>query len=141
MKPNEEQMAVIDAASSGNKTILAINALAGTGKTTTLALLAHGPLADLKIQYITFNARAAQEGRQRFGKNTTAGTAHSHAWRSFYPETKQTMADVFGARLVQTSLYGEMEQAAIDDSRLRKAFTSVSRALRLERSGGLVLYV
>ncbi len=135
MKPNEEQMAVIDAASSGHKKILAINALAGTGKTTTLALLAHGPLALLKIQYITFNARAAQEGRHRFGKNTTACTAHSHAWRSFYPETNKTMAEVFGARLVQTSLYGEMAQAATDDSRLRKTFTSVAHALRLERSG------
>ena len=135
IKPNEEQMAVMDAVASGDKKVLAINALAGTGKTTTLTLLAHGPLANTKVQYITFNARAAQDSRRKFGQNTTACTAHSHAWRSFYPGATRTMAEVFGSRLVQTSLFGEMAQAATDDSRLRRSFTAVARALRLERSG------
>ncbi len=135
IKPNAEQMVVMDAVAAADKEVLAINALAGTGKTTTLTLLAKGPLLNSKIQYITFNARAAADGRRRFGQNTTASTAHSHAWRSFYPGTTKTMSEVFGPRLVQTSLFGEMAQAAADDSRLRRSFTAVVRALHLERAG------
>ena len=135
IRPNQEQMAVADAVASAGKRVIAINALAGTGKTTTLTLLAKGPLTRAKIRYITFNSRAAAEARHRFGPNTTATTAHSHAWHSLYPESAKTKAEVFAARLVHSSLFGEMAQAATDDARLRRSFATAARALHLERSG------
>ncbi len=135
IRPNEEQMTVADAVASERKRVIAINALAGTGKTTTLDMLAKGPLARTKIRYVTFNARAAAEARRRFGPNTVATTAHSHAWHSLYPNSTKTMAEVFGDRLVRQSLFGEMAQAATADVRLRRSFATAARALHLERSG------
>jgi hypothetical protein len=133
--PNSEQLSIMDAATTGGKRVIAINALAGTGKTTTLAMLANSPLANLAIHYITFNSRAAAEARQRFGRNTVATTAHSHAWHSYYPGTKKTMSQVFGTRLAQGSLFSEMAQVATESATLRRSFTKAAKALHLERSG------
>jgi hypothetical protein len=135
IKSNVEQQSVLDAVGSNGKRILAINALAGTGKTTTLALLANGPLAKTDIHYITFNARAAADARKRFGSNTCATTAHSLAWQSRYPGSASPMSTIFATRLVQGGLYGVMVQESEHDAQLRKSFANVSRALRLERAG------
>jgi hypothetical protein len=135
IKSNVEQQAILDAATSGRNRILAINALAGTGKTTTLTLLANGPLAKTNILYITFNARGAADARKRFGQNTVASTAHSLAWRSRFPGTTSPMSAIFGPRLVQGGLYGAMVQVGNDVPPLQRSFAKVSHALRLERSG------
>jgi hypothetical protein len=135
VKSNIEQQAILDAGMSGHNRILAINALAGTGKTTTLTLLANGPLAKTDIHYITFNARGAADARKRFGTNTIASTAHSLAWQSRCPGTTSPMSAIFGSRLVQGGLYGVMVQVSENETRLRQSFTNVSRALRLDRSG------
>ena len=135
VSPNSEQESIMDAVTSSGRNVIAINALAGTGKTTTLTLLAQGPLADTSIQYITFNSRAAADGKRRFGANTIASTAHSHAWRSRYPGSSKSMAQVFGDRLVQGGLFGELAQVGASDDRLRRSFTKVAKALHLEKSG------
>lgn len=134
-KPNSEQMAVMDALGSPGKSVFVINALAGTGKTTTLELLANGPLAGERITYITFNARAAKEARGRFGRNTLSQTAHSHAWRSHYPGSSETMAEVFAGRLTQGSLYGDMALIAEDDAKWRGSFAKVAGLLGIGRFG------
>lgn len=134
-KPNSEQRAIMDAVVSPDKSVFAINALAGTGKTTTLELLAQGPLSDTRITYITFNARAAKEARGRFGRNTLAQTAHSHAWRSYYPNTSSTMAEVFAKRLTQGSLYGDMALIAENDPKWRNSFAKVAGILGIGRFG------
>jgi hypothetical protein len=135
MKPNVEQAAILDAATTGRHRILAINALAGTGKTTTLTLLANGPLAKTKILYITFNARGAADARRRFGQNTVASTAHSLAWRARYPGRTLPMSTIFGPRLVSGGLWGAMVQVGNDVAPLRRSFATVANALHLEQSG------
>ncbi|WP_276958840.1 UvrD-helicase domain-containing protein [Ferrimicrobium acidiphilum] len=135
VKSNIEQQAILDAGVSGHNRILAINALAGTGKTNTLTLLAKGPLAKTNIHYITFNARAATDARKRFGSNTIASTAHSLAWQSRCPGTTSPMSAIFASRLVHGGLYGALVQVSENETRLRQSFTNVSRALRLDRSG------
>ncbi len=123
----------MDAASARSWRVLAINALAGTGKTTALALLAAGPLAGEPINYITFNARAAREARGHFGANTAASTAHSLAWHSPYPGAGITMKEVFAGRLSSAGLYGDLAAAAEADGGLRRSFAIAAGALGLGR--------
>lgn len=74
-KPSEEQEAILEAFfGAGDIKILAG---AGTGKTTTLQLLANCTKA--KITYLTFNRATAVEARGRFANNVSATTIHAFA--------------------------------------------------------------
>lgn len=74
--PTPEQLATADAFRAGDH--LVIQAGAGTGKTTTLTMLArstrrHG-------RYLAFNKAIAQDATRRFPANVTCSTAHSLAY-------------------------------------------------------------
>lgn len=73
-KPTPEQEAILAAGkASGN---IAINAYAGTGKTSTLEMLEkHVPQSP--ILYLVFNKRNATEAEQRMGLKTTVRTFNS----------------------------------------------------------------
>ncbi|MEU7802640.1 UvrD-helicase domain-containing protein [Micromonospora arborensis] len=74
--PTAQQQAVINAYLDG-KTIV-VQALAGTGKTSTLQMLAEA-LPDARVAYIAFNKSIAAEAQGKFGSNVTAQTSHSFA--------------------------------------------------------------
>lgn len=63
MNPTPEQALIIDAAGHTGDNIL-INALAGTGKTSTLELI-HGVLTKAPILYLAFNKRVVEEMEKR----------------------------------------------------------------------------
>lgn len=73
-----EQAAVVDAASQGCN--LVIEAGAGTGKTTTLLMLAD----HLKGRgiYVAFNRQIVDEAQRRFGSDVACYTAHQLAYES-----------------------------------------------------------
>ncbi|MFV8160748.1 UvrD-helicase domain-containing protein [Mycobacterium sp. 134] len=75
MRPTSEQQAIVDAARSG--TNLVIQAGAGTGKTSTLRLVA----AELRkpTLYIAYNRAIADEASGSFPKRVQCRTAHSLA--------------------------------------------------------------
>ncbi|MFD6756152.1 UvrD-helicase domain-containing protein [Micromonospora gifhornensis] len=73
--PTEQQQRIIDAYQQG-KTIV-VQALAGTGKTSTLQMLAN--LDDRRIAYIAFNRSIADEAKRKFPRNVTADTSHAFA--------------------------------------------------------------
>ncbi|WP_426939759.1 exonuclease domain-containing protein [Pseudarthrobacter sp. S6] len=76
-EPSPEQAAILDSFfGSGDIKILAG---AGTGKTTTLQLLANSTKA--KITYLTFNKATAVEAKGCFSSNVTATTIHAFAYR------------------------------------------------------------
>lgn len=77
IKPTEEQQKVIDAAKTGKD--LVVQALAGTGKTTTLKLLAES-LSDKQGTYIAFNKAIVDEAVSKFPPNVRCKTAHSLAY-------------------------------------------------------------
>jgi hypothetical protein len=79
VKPTKEQVEVINAAKSGQDLI--VQALAGTGKTTTLKLLAEA-LSDKTGTYIAFNRSIVDEARTKFPSNVNCKTAHSLAFAS-----------------------------------------------------------
>jgi len=74
--PTPQQQAIITAAVDGKH--VAVQALAGTGKTSTLVMIADRML-ERRIGYIAFNAAIAHEAGRKFGRNVTARTSHSFA--------------------------------------------------------------
>jgi len=76
MKPTHEQAAAADAFQAGDH--LALQAGAGTGKTTTLALLAHA--STRRGRYLAFNRAIAQDASARFPSTVQCKTAHALAY-------------------------------------------------------------
>jgi hypothetical protein len=80
LSPTEEQAAILDAAATG-KTV-AISAGAGTGKTSTLRLIASAR-PKTKMLYVAYNKAIQVEAEKSFPSNVTAKTAHSLAYKEF----------------------------------------------------------
>lgn len=80
LKPTSEQQAVL-AQPVGKGEILLLNAYAGSGKTTTLELIARTN-PQLKFLYLCFNRDNAQEAQHRFPPNCECSTIHSKAWHA-----------------------------------------------------------
>lgn len=76
--PTGEQMIALDLFKSGGN--LAIEAGAGTGKTSTLILLAQS--TPRRGQYLAFNKAIVQEAGAKFPGSVTCSTAHSLAFRA-----------------------------------------------------------
>ena len=76
MKPTDEQTAAADAFHTGDH--LALQAGAGTGKTTTLAVFAHATTR--RGRYLAYNRAIAQDARARFPHTVQCKTAHALAY-------------------------------------------------------------
>lgn len=77
--PTEEQQYAREQFATGET--LAINAYAGTGKTSTLLLLADDA-SGRRGQYIAFNKAIVEEGSRKFPQHVACNTAHSLAFRA-----------------------------------------------------------
>jgi hypothetical protein len=75
-RPTPEQEAAVEAFSAGDHLVL--QAGAGSGKTSTLYLLAAG--TSRRGRYIAFNKSIAQEAQRKFPRNVRCGSAHSLAF-------------------------------------------------------------
>ena len=76
-KPTAEQEQAIEAFSTGES--LKINAYAGSGKTSTLQLLAHS--TPRKGQYLAFNRKIVEDSRDKFPSQVHSATTHALAFR------------------------------------------------------------
>ncbi|QLJ02870.1 ATP-dependent helicase [Streptomyces sp. NEAU-sy36] len=76
MKPTDEQTAALDAFRAGDH--LALQAGAGTGKTTLLAMLARS--TPRRGNYLAYNRAIAQEATARFPRTVQCKTAHALAY-------------------------------------------------------------
>ncbi|MEU6097732.1 UvrD-helicase domain-containing protein [Streptomyces sp. NPDC047079] len=76
MNPTDEQTAAADAFHAGDHLVL--QAGAGTGKTTTLALLARATTR--RGRYLAYNRAIAQDARTRFPHTVQCKTAHALAY-------------------------------------------------------------
>ncbi len=75
--PTREQQDVIDSVLAGKDTI--VQALAGSGKTSTVQAIAKRLPEDKKAIYIAFNRSVADEAKGKLPKNTEALTGHALA--------------------------------------------------------------
>ena len=79
LSPTDEQIAIIEGAK--NATDIAVEALAGTGKTTTLKLLADSKVG-LKGTYVAFNKSIVDEAKAKFPSSVRCSTAHGLAYQA-----------------------------------------------------------
>ncbi|MGH8159319.1 MAG: UvrD-helicase domain-containing protein [Rhodanobacter sp.] len=83
LNATEEQLIARDLFRTGQS--LRLNAAAGSGKTTTLDLIARDAMTRLgsrhKIIYTTFSKRLAEEAKERFPRNVRVVTNHGMAFR------------------------------------------------------------
>lgn len=136
---NEQQEVIIGAAEPGGPQIIIGNALAGTGKSTTLKGMAGGPLRHERVGYFVFNKRNADEAAREFPSNVTTKTAHSFAFGARHPDDRRhTMMQVYAKHLVQGSLYGPLREKADDDPRFFRHVMAVADKLRLQRGQALM---
>jgi|SRR5882672_919798 len=75
LAPTEEQDAILFKVKTSN-TNLVINALAGTGKTTTLEMV-QSVSKQQPILYLAFNTKVAKEAEEKFSSTTTVRTLNS----------------------------------------------------------------
>ncbi|AIA55430.1 UvrD-helicase domain-containing protein [Acidithiobacillus caldus] len=107
MQPNPEQMAILQAIYEGHRHI-AVNALAGTGKSTTVRFSVDGgPLQGKAVQYVVFNRKNAEEAKQKLPGFVKVDTAHGLAWNGQHPEGGLIRA-AYGNRM-HGSLYGHLK--------------------------------
>lgn len=78
LTPTTEQAAAVDLFGTGAS--LALQARAGTGKTSTLKLIAHSTTK--RGQYLAFNRAIVDDAKRSMPGNITASTAHSLAFRT-----------------------------------------------------------
>lgn len=78
--PTHEQTSIIDAFRSGGSMV--VEAGAGTGKTTTLRLLAEA-MPERRGLYIAYNRSIAHEAADTFPQQVDCRTAHSLAWSTY----------------------------------------------------------
>lgn len=77
--PTREQQDVIDAVNAWKN--VSVQALAGTGKTSTIEAVARRLPEGKKGLYVAFNKSVAEEANRRMPKNVDAMTGHSLAYR------------------------------------------------------------
>ena len=80
LQPTAEQQDILDATTTGDP--IAITAGAGTGKTSTLRMIADQSPSK-RLLYIAYNKAIQQEADRSFPGNVTCKTAHALAYRSF----------------------------------------------------------
>jgi superfamily I DNA/RNA helicase len=94
MQFTPEQQAILDTNSN-----LVINAVAGSGKTTTLIAYAASRPAAASILYLAFNKTVKSEAEKKFNaaglKNVTVETAHSLAFKHVMRYSSYTLAQDF----------------------------------------------
>lgn len=76
--PTDEQVHAVDLARTGDS--MAIEALAGAGKTSTLKLVAEALPG--RGAYVAFNKKIVTDAQEKFPRSVTCSTAHSLAYRA-----------------------------------------------------------
>lgn len=104
MNPTPEQLRAIELFATGES--LAIEAGAGTGKTSTLVLLAE-QAARRRGQYVAFNRSLVEDSAGKFPLTVASNTAHSLAYRA--------VGHRFGERLRQSQRIPSWQLARVFD--------------------------
>ena len=92
--PTEQQQAIIDAVNTGQD--VAVRALAGTGKTSTLKMIARRLFKSdpaKRIVYVAFNKSIQEEAQKTMPPNVEARTGDSIAYATLSPGMKDKFAD------------------------------------------------
>jgi hypothetical protein len=98
-KPTDEQQEAVDQFGKGGS--LKINAYAGTGKTSTLEMLAHS--TPRRGQYIAFNKAIVRDAKEKFPSSVNCSTIHGLAFKAT-PSKYKSNSDKMMKRLSANQL-------------------------------------
>lgn len=126
LKPTSEQQAILDAACSGGT--VAIAARAGTGKTSTLRMLA-AARPSTKMLYVAYNKAIQVEAERSFPANVTCKTAHALAYRSFGAPLRGRLAGPRMTARQNAQVLGIKSAFGLDAQRLFEPPTLASLAM------------
>ena len=126
MKLTSEQLAILK--STGN---IKINAVAGSGKTSTIIEYAATRPAESKILYLAFNKSVKDEAKKKFEdrglKNVKVETAHSLAYRHIIPKYGYTVKSGYKtteiAEILNLRVNGEKHAEFIIANHINKLLT------------------
>lgn len=130
--PTPEQSTILDAAKSSTANLM-VNALAGTGKTSTLELV-EGVSKQRPILYLVFNKRNADEARERMNGATTIKTFNAlghQIWQSaISPRLKLDTSKIYNIfKDLADEVKGEAARAVWDSYEQVKFGVEMARAL------------
>lgn len=146
LAPTGEQAEIVGSCPAPGE-IMLINAYAGTGKTSTLRMIAEAN-PDKRILYVCYNRLTAEKASKSFPKNTKCRTIHSLAYAEIgrhydhklgAPTTREVMATfkvdktyvaVLALNLVQAYCYStekEITPAVLDPEQDRLTFFGVQQ--------------
>lgn len=114
MKPTPEQQVVIDDPYVKGS-LVAIEAFAGTGKTTTLEAIANAH-NDKRFLYLAYNRAIAAEAKARFPRNTTCMTVHGLAYRRVGYRHKDRLGTLRVNDLIDAGVVRRMQMADAFDA-------------------------
>jgi AAA domain len=100
------QQAIFDAVANSDSN-LAINAVAGSGKTTTIVHAAS--LLQGDVAFLAFNKHIVSELERRLPKNVSAMTIHSLGYKALARKRRPTMSEYKHADIVDALLSQTME--------------------------------
>jgi F-box protein, helicase, 18 len=100
MKPTQQQIDILEAVKQYKS--IKINAFAGTGKTSTLQLIAN-EYKTKKILYLAFNSSIKNEAMGRFGNNTSVKTTHGLAFGGIKKNTNIDLSNIVNYRAIDIS--------------------------------------
>lgn len=109
--PTDEQVNAVDLAVTG--TDLAIEALAGAGKTSTLKMIAAA--LDSRCNYLAFNRSIADEAKATMPGNVASSTVHSLAYRALGFRYRARMDNQQRRRLSDVARALEAPTVLVDD--------------------------
>src|SRR6267154_812183 len=132
--PTDEQFHIIDLIRFQDNN-LQINALAGTGKTTTLEMVQSASKRQPAL-CLAFNRRIADEMERRFPSSTTVRTFNGCGHRAWQKQVGNLKVD---DKKMGTLLKQETEGFKGDDKKaVREAFLDILKAVSLAKSLGYV---
>lgn len=127
-RPTPEQDAIIDAYWAGQH--ITVEALAGTGKTTSLRMISEAR-NQREGCYIAYNRAIAAEAAGRFPQSVTTGTAHSFAYRAVGHRFARRLPGRRGSTSIRMTAAQVAEVLRLRDQRVADRLFSASSLARI----------
>src|SRR3982751_2299213 len=113
-----------------------VNALAGTGKTTTIEMICHA-IPDIPILYLAFNKRIVEEAKKRMPSHADCRTQNSlghNVWSQAIARRLSVSTDK--TRTILNVIIGELKGA--DKADARDGYTDILRLVQRAKRDGYV---
>lgn len=134
MNPTDEQAHILDIATTTKSNII-INALAGTGKTSTLEMLEQAS-KEKPILYLVFNKKNAQDAEKKMAGTTTVRTLNALGHRIWAAKCGKVSLNAKKTQDILKVIINEFKKA--DQAEIWLAYYDIISAVGLAKSLGYI---